>query len=236
MVIGMTTAALPILLQVGGQMDPITQAILAQVGGQIVGSLFESISGPSAGEQAIGQQLGIGQTLIPQLQAQAAGRPTAATQAQMGQLRQQGTRMQQSYAASAQRQGIAGTTPARAQQGRLQAATLQGMAGVLGQAQVSAQQQLGGLYGQGLSYQRQVEAQRAGGQQQLAGSIASIMANREELRAIEAESVGDKEILAAFFNMMLGVSGQGGTPGGIAPQPKETFAPGWQPQWGTPTT
>jgi hypothetical protein len=232
----MTTAALPILLQVGGQMDPITQAILAQVGGQIVGSLFESISGPSAVEQAIGQQLGIGQTLIPQLQAQAAGRPTAATQAQMGQLRQQGTRMQQSYAASAQRQGIAGTTPARAQQGRLQAATLQGMAGVLGQAQVSAQQQLGGLYGQGLSYQRQVEAQRAGGQQQLAGSIASIMANREQLRSLELESEADKEQWMWLQNILKSLVGQQGTPGTPQTQTPSQFAPGWSPEWGTPTT
>ena len=148
--------------------DPITlgtaaaflaeHPLLAQGAASIGYNLFQGLfGGPSELEQLAAQQAAVGQSLIPQLQAQAAGQPTVATQAQMGQLQQASRKMGQSYAASAQRRGTAGTTPSAAQQGRLQAAEVQGMANIMGQSQIAAQQQLGGIFQQGVQTQSLVE-------------------------------------------------------------------------------
>jgi len=130
----------------------------------------------SPADRAAKMQMGVMQQLIPQLQAAARGEPTAATQAQMGQLRQQATRMGQSYAASAQRSGIAGTTPSRAQQGRLQAGQLQAQGDILGRAQQAATQQLLGMGAQGLQAQQQQEAVRFSKKQALLGDLGDFMA------------------------------------------------------------
>lgn len=166
--------------------NPLLGAILAQAGSVALGNLFAS---ESPYEQATQQNLSVGQALIQQLQRQAAGQPTAATRAQQQQLQQQAKRMQQSYAASAQRAGIGGTTPARAQQGRLQSAMLESMGGIMGQAQQSAQQQLLGVYGQGLQAQAQLEAQENAAKQQFMSSLGSLMSwyrqNKSDAQAQE---------------------------------------------------
>ena len=147
---------LPALAAAGAWLgaNPLAGAALANLGYSMYQGLF---GGQSELERLAQQQTGVGQTLIPQLQQAAAGQPTAATRAQMGQLRQQATKMGQSYAASAQSRGVAGTTPSAAQQGRIQAAELQGQANILGQAQVAATQQLAGIYGQGVATQIQAD-------------------------------------------------------------------------------
>ena len=155
-------------------MEPITTSIaLKEVLGPILASVatevgYNMLSGLLGGNSpyasATQQQLAIGNTLIPQLQRQAAGLPTMATRAQMRQLNSQITRAQQSYAASARRQGLAQyglTTPARAQQSRLRAAGIEAQANLLGNAQQTAQQLLTGLYGQGYAGQAALEAQQA---------------------------------------------------------------------------
>ena len=155
--------------------NPLAAAIAGEVAMRGLGGLF---GGESPYEQAAGQYLQAGQQLIPQLQRQAAGQPTAATQAQMGQLQQQATRMGQSYAASAQRAGIGGgrTPPGRAQQGRVQAAQLTAQGNILGQAQLSAQQQLLGIGAQGFRAQAGIEQAELAGKQQFLTGIADFMA------------------------------------------------------------
>ena len=153
--------------------NPILAMIAAELGTQVLGRLF---GGTSPFEQAAGQQLGATGALLPQLQRQAAGLPTAATAGQMRQIGQAQTRAQQSYAASAQRAGIAGTTPARAQQGRLQAAGVEAMGGILGQAQLTAQQQLIGLRGQAMTAQQQIEMQELQARQQFMSGLGAFMA------------------------------------------------------------
>lgn len=155
--------------------NPLAAAVAGQLATSVLGGLF---GGESPFEQATGQFLQAGQDLIPQLQRQAAGLPTAATRAQMGQLQQQATRAGQSFAASAQRQGIGGgrTTPGRAQQGRVQAAQLQAQGNILGQAQLTAQQQLLGIGSQGLRAQAGIEQGELAGKQQFLGGIADFMA------------------------------------------------------------
>lgn len=164
-------------------MGPITSAILAQVGTALVGEVIGHFSGPSPAEQAVGQQLGIGGQLIPQLQAQAAGQWTPASQAIEQRLEQEVTRGQQSYAASARRQGIGGTVPARAQLGRMRAAKVPALAGLLGQQQAMAQQQLGGLYTGATQQARQMEMQSKALQRGLSQDIGVIMAGFEERKA-----------------------------------------------------
>ena len=147
----------PVALAAAGTLlaeNPLLAAGATNLGYSLFQGLF---GGQSELEQLAAQQTGIGQTLIPQLQQAAAGQPTAATQAQMGQLRQESRRMGQSYAASAQGRGVAGTTPSAAQQGRFQAAEIQGRAGIMGQSQLFAQQQLAQIYGQGAQTQFQAE-------------------------------------------------------------------------------
>ena len=146
---------------------PLGKTFAQFAGSMALGKVMEWMSGPSLEGPALQQQVGIGQTLIPQLQAQAAGQPTAATQAQMGQLSQEVNRLQQSYGASATRGGMGGPvgdgglpTASRAQQGRYQVGKVQAMGGIMGQSMISAQQQLGGLYGQGMQAQGGLELEQ----------------------------------------------------------------------------
>lgn len=168
----MTAAAIPAALGFLAE-NPLLAAIGGQAATSILGGLFGSTS---PFEQASQQALQAQQQLIPQLQRQAAGLPTAATRAQMGQLQQSATRAGQSFAASAQRQGIAGTTPSRAQQGRVQAAQIQGQANILGQSQLAAQQQLLGIGAQGFAGQQQIEAGELAGKQQFLTGLGDFMA------------------------------------------------------------
>ncbi len=210
--------------------NPLLAALAAVQGVKTIGGF---LSGPSPYEQAASQQLGIGGPLISQLQQQAAGLPTAATEAQMRQLGQVQTGAQQSYAASARRQGIAGTTPARAQQGRLQAAGIEARAGLLGQAQTSAQQQLGGIYGRGLTAQAQVEAQRRQADQQFYAGLAEFMqyyrANKGEPLAEQALELFLQQAQLTMPLLRQAVAG-GATAAGTAPAtPAAQAASPWIP-------
>ena len=181
---------LPALAAIGtfAAENPLLASLLASIGY----NMFGQLTGSSPAEQAAQQQIGIGKTLIPQLQAQAMGQPTMATEMQMRQIKQQGTRMGQSYAASAQRQGIPGTTPARAQQGRMQVATAGAMGDILGQAQQSAQAQLGGLYAGGVSAQQLMEQQKAANKQAFMGGLGEFMGwYRENKADAQAQRVLD---------------------------------------------
>ena len=107
------------------------------LGTKAVSRLLDSFGGASPGEEAIEQQLQAGRSVIPQLQAQALGMPSAATQAAGANVNEAVNRAMQSYGASQRRQtGTVQTTPARAQLGRLQAAGVRGIADVRGQAQI----------------------------------------------------------------------------------------------------
>jgi hypothetical protein len=197
----------PIGAAAGGGLlsSPIIQAILGTVGGNLLGGLFGG--GQSPFEENVAQRLGITQQLIPQLQAQAAGQPTAATRAAGMQLSQQMKRLQQSYAASAQRQGIAGTTPARAQQGRLQAAKVQGMAGIMGASQIAAQQQLGQLAAGAPAQQFQIEQQRRQQKREFLTGIGQVMA---EYRLQDSQGQADaqtRELVQTLLDVIRSLKG-----------------------------
>jgi hypothetical protein len=167
--------------------NPILTAILVDLGAQAATELLGSVfGGTSPAEQAAGQMTGIGQQLIPQLQAQAAGQQTAATQAQQRQLQQATTRMQQSYGASARRSGLGAPTlgggqptVSRAQQGRFQAAQVGAMGDIMGRSQIAAQQQLGGLYGQGLETQRGIEMEEMAARGRAVSGLSQLMADMQ---------------------------------------------------------
>lgn len=173
--------------------SPILQTIATMVGGNFVADLFGG--GQTPFEEDVARRLGISQQLIPQLQQAAAGQPTAATRAQSQQLSQAVNRLQQSFASSAQRQGIAGTTPARAQQGRLQAAKVQGLAGIMGESQRFAQQQLGALSARAPEQAFLAEAQRRESRKNFLGGISRILS---EARQQEQEGIMDADTRAMF--------------------------------------
>ena len=152
--------------------NPLLAALLAQAGSRMFSSFF---GGASPYEQAAGQMLGAQRELIPQLQRQAAGLPTIATENIKRQLRQEGTRQGQAFAASAQRQGIAGMAPATAQQGRIAAATTEAIGNQLAQAQLAAQQQLLGVGAQGMQAQGLIEQRQQATQQQFMSDIGAFM-------------------------------------------------------------
>jgi len=99
------------------------------------------------------------QQLINQLQPQAAGQPSAASRGVEAALKQATNRYMQAYGASAQQQGIAGTTVAKAQQGRMAAGVQQAMAQARGQLATSAQQQIGALTQGAMQTQLSLEMQ-----------------------------------------------------------------------------
>ena len=156
--------------------NPWAAAIIANIGMNIGGSIFGQTS---PYEQAVQQQAQIGKSLIPQLQRQAAGLPTAASQAIMRQVRQNTTAAQQSYAAGATARG-GGGTPVAAQQSRFRAAETQTLGNVLGQQQMQAQQQLASLYGTGLQMQGTLEQQEAAAQQQVMRTLMRFLQRYRE--------------------------------------------------------
>jgi len=185
--------------------SPLIQTILAQVGGNLLASIMGG--GQTPFEQSAAQGLAARSGLIGQLQQQAAGMPTAATRAQSRQLSQEVNRLQQSYGASASRQGIAGTTPARAQQGRLQAAKVQGLGNIMGASQISAQQQLGQLVGGAPEQQLIAETQRRQARKEFLGGIGQIIT---EARLQEQEGMLDadtREAIKTLLDFVKGLQG-----------------------------
>ena len=187
--------------------SPLAQLIFSQFGGSIISKLFGG--GQSPFEQGAGQDLAARQGLISNLQQQAAGQPTAGTRAASRQLSQQVNRLQQSFSASASRQGIGGTTPARAQQGRLQAAKLEGLGNIMGASQISAQQQLGQLLGRAPEQQLIAETQQRASRKKFLGFLGGIIkqgALAEDqglLSAEESETIAMYRQLAATFGQAL---------------------------------
>ena len=187
--------------------NPILGAILANIGAQAATELIGSVfGGTSPAEAAALQATQAGRQLIPQLQAQAMGQPTAATQAQQRQLRQATTRMQQSYAASARRAGLGAPTlgggqptVSRAQQGRYQAAQLGAMGNIMGASQIAAQQQLGGLYQAGLQTQRQIEMEEMAARGQAVSNLTNLFARVQQRKQQGAYDARQE----ALYNRLL---------------------------------
>ena len=192
--------------------SPIMQLILGQFGGQLLGSLFGG-GGQTPFEQSAAQGLVARQGLIGQLQQQSAGQPTAATRAQSRQLSQQVGRLQQSFSASASRQGIGGTTPARAQQGRLQAAKVEGLGNIMGASQISAQQQLGQLVGGAPEQQFLAETQRRQARKGFLGGISQIITEaglQEKEGILDADT---RQVIQALMDAIKGTQGSLTAPG-----------------------
>ncbi len=181
--------------------NPIMQVILPQLAAPIISRLFGS---SSPYENLVKQQAGAMKTLMPQLQNQAAGMPTAATQAQMNQLSQEMNRMQQAYSASASRQGITGTTPARAQQGRLQGAKVQAMGNILGNAQTSAQQTLAGLAGSGMEQLGMLDIREEQSRQGFYNDLAEAMKAYSQIKENKELKARLDPFLAALFRSLTG--------------------------------
>lgn len=152
--------------------NPFIAAILANLGTSLLGNLFGQ---ETPYEKAVGQQLGVGQTLIPQLQQAAAGMPTRATEAIQQQVRQQTTAAQQSYAAGATARG-GGGTPVAAQQGRFRAAEAQALTQQLGQAQQGALGALTGIYGAGVQGAGMIEMRESQARRDFLGGLMDYLA------------------------------------------------------------
>lgn len=180
----------------------LIQMLLGQFGGQMIGGLFGG--GQTPFEQSAAQGLVARQGLISQLQQQAAGQPTAGTRAASRQLSQQVNRLQQSYAASASRQGIAGTTPGRAQQGRLQAAKIEGLGNIMGASQIAGRQQLGQLLGGAPQQQLIAETQRREARSGFLSGIGNVIT---ESRLQKQQGVLDsrlEQIIQALLDAIKG--------------------------------
>lgn len=175
-------------------MDPITIATLASIGINLAGQVGGMFGGPSPAEQAIQQQVGIGQQLIPELQRQMAGGTTPGIMASERRLKEETTRAGQTYAASARRRGVAGTIPAAAQQGRIEAGMIRGLADIRGSAAQSAQQQLAGLYRGAPMQLAGLEAARGEEQRGMFEDIGAIMGYYQ--------SRGEREEDAEYTDMM----------------------------------
>jgi hypothetical protein len=188
--------------------DPVTLAVLATVGLNILDRVGGMFGGPSPTEQAAKQQVGIGRELIPQLQAQAAGKPSAATLAGERRLETMMGRMGQSYAASARRQGIAGTPVAMAQQGRLQAAHVGALGELYGGAQQGAQQTLAGLYTGGMQMAGQLEMQKKMEQRQMFQDIGTIVGMWQQEKQTGATDARFQEMMTGFQDIMSRMMGQ----------------------------
>lgn len=217
--------------------SPLGKTLAQFSGSAAIGKLMDMIEGPSPYEQAVQQQLAVGKTLIPQLQAQARGEQTAATRAQMGQLSQEVNRLQQSYGASATRGGMGGPvgrgglpTATRAQQGRYQASKVQGMANIMGQSQIAAQQQLGGIYGAGMQAQGLLELQERQNRNEFISSFGdAYSANKlePELQSYLNESKEMLNQLSITLNNLMGQQGN---------VPQGTNTAGWMESRQTSTT
>jgi hypothetical protein len=179
--------------------QPLLSMIFAQQGAKLLSNIFQTPDTPMQG--ALGGTNQAFQQLLPQLQQQAMGIPSMATQNTVRNLGTEINKAQQSYAASMQRASpgmISPTTPVRAGQGRLQEARIQGTADILGQAQQNAQNALLNIYGQSLPYQQQTEMQARQDQQALYAGIGSLWNDYKS-------SQNDPEFVQTFKPLMQGL-------------------------------
>ena len=180
--------------------SPLGMLLISQAAMPLLGKLF---GGKSATDKALEQQLGIGKSLIPQLQQQAAGMPTAVTRAQGNALNTQVTRAMQSQAASASRAMPSGhqfaqTTPARAAQGRLQGARIEGLANIMGMSQVSAQDQLAKLYQGGMEVQAKMEQANLQSREKVGNMLGQLFADMQNGGLDDTDRKIYNEIMAAI--------------------------------------
>jgi hypothetical protein len=196
--------------------NPFTAAIASNIGADILGGLTGSQS-PFA--TAVGQQLQAGQQLIPQLQAQARGEPSVASQNIQRQLRQQTTSAQQSFAAGATARG-GGGTPVAAQQARLREAETGALGNVLAQLQQQSQNALLGLGQTGLEQQNLLEIENARNKQAFAEGITDFFGRRAERQRLEPllQKLGDRIEQAALGLMNLSGGGASDIPSGFEHQ------------------
>jgi len=190
---------------------PIVAQLLLDKGYDVYKGLMGGKASPY--EQAATQQLGIGKSLIPQLQAAAQGMPTAATRNIQKQLRQQTTSAQQSYAAAATARG-GGGTPVAAQQARFRAAETQALGQQLGAAQQVAQTQLTGIYSGGMQAVGALEQRELQAKGQVLGALGDYLAYYREGQRDETDSavmelwkemIGfQKEVTRDLLNMRRG--------------------------------
>jgi hypothetical protein len=147
--------------------NPLLGALIASAGTELLGGLFGNKQSPYEKNVA---------GLITNLQKQAAGMPTPATKMQGNYLNREVNRAMQSTAASATRAMPSGsqvgqTAPARVAQNRLQGARIEGMAGIMGQSSINAQNQLAGAYGM----QGELEAREAQSKSNVTSMIAQLI-------------------------------------------------------------
>jgi hypothetical protein len=147
--------------------NPLLGALIASAGTEIMGGLFGNKQSPYERNVA---------GLITNLQKQAAGMPTPATKMQGNYLNREVNRAMQSTAASATRAMPSGnqvgqTAPARVAQNRLQGARIEGMANIMGQSSINAQNQLAQAYGM----QGELEAKEAQSKSNVTSMITQLI-------------------------------------------------------------
>lgn len=170
--------------------NPFLSALAAKIGGDLLGR-FTGTESPFAG--AVQDQLQAGQRLLPQLESQARGEPSVASQNIGRQLRQQTTSRQQSFAAGATARG-GGGTPVAAQLDRFRGDEQQALGNVLAQLQQGSQNAILGLGQTGLEQQNLLEIEQARNTQQFATALSDFFGRREERKTLEPllQKLGDR--------------------------------------------
>ena len=181
--------------------NPLIGLILSQVGGSLLEKFFGGNASPY--EQFQQQNMNALKGQLPTIQAQAAGRPSPATQAQLTALRQGTTRAQQSYGSSALGRNVGQTTPTKAGQQRFRVAETQAAGQIMGDAQLAAQQQLVQLGMGGAAGMRDIEMQEAANRKQIYGDIATMMTDYRKAKQMQSL---DPQVMAMMQNTikMLG--------------------------------
>ena len=207
--------------------NPLMQMFLTQLGGEALSRFMPGQNSPY--QQAVGQQIQYGQRMMPELYSQAMGQPSAATRQQYKNLSAEANRLQQSYAASAQRGTPTmrePTTPVREQQGRFQEAKLGAYGDILAQGQQSAQNALLGMYGRAMPQQQALEMQQRLDRQNMFKGLTGILGEYKNLKN-DQQARDMFEPLLRRLMMLLGggMGAQGGVGTTSAAQPMQ----GWQP-------
>lgn len=196
-------------------MHPLAIAALTMIGERAFSELIDRFSPPSPAEQALQQQVEAGQSVIPTLQAQARGEPTAGTRAIEQRIGMLASRAQQAYGASQRRaSGTAVGTPSRAQAGRLQAAGIQSLTQELGASQRYATAALAGMGAGAPAQLAGLEAQKSAA---YSGMISDIGTIYGEYQNMQREEERDEwytnmynELIATIRSISAG--NQGNTP------------------------
>lgn len=166
-------------------LDPILAMLLQQAGMQVGGAILSKIlpSDNSQYQQQVKSNLSYTNAIVPQLYQQAMGKPTQATQQAFSNLSNEVNRLQQSLAATAQRnvpQATSMGTSARVGQTRLQQAKVGAMGNIMAQQQQNAVNQLMGLGQQSMLQQSQIEAMERADRQATMTGLAGLLAKYQQ--------------------------------------------------------